>query len=163
MKYILRTYRETDREQVDALAVAAFAQYSRHYDDWPGFSKKISQMSKLTESAEMIVAEIDGKVVGAVVYVKPNQPKADFFKAEWAVIRMLVVSPDARGQGIGRALTEMCLQYAKRDGVKTVALHTSGIMRVALAMYLKMGFVFHVSAPDIHGVKYGVYVKNLKE
>ena len=75
---------------------------------------------------------------------------------------MLVVLPEARGKGIGRVLTEKCLDCARRDHAEAVALHTSQIMQVALAMYLKMGFVFHAAAPDIHGVKYGVYVKVLK-
>ncbi len=116
-------------------------------------------MSKLAESAELIVAEMDSQIVGAIVYVGPNTSKAEFFKPEWAIIRMLVVSHESRGKGLGRALTNICLKRAERDQSEILALHTSQIMRIALSMYLKMGFVFYSEAPDIHGVKYGVYTK----
>lgn len=162
MKYILREFRESDESQVDELALSAFDQYSGQYEDWDGFRRKIAQMSKLSESAELIVAEVGSQIVGAVGYVGPNKSKAEFFKPDWAIIRMLVVAPEARGKGIGRALTRTCLDRAERDSSEILALHTSGIMSVALAMYLKMGFSFHSDAPDIHGVKYGVYTKKLR-
>jgi len=161
MKYILREYKASDERQVNELALSAFAQYACEYEDWEGFSRKISQMSKLAESAELIVAEMDSQIVGAIVYVGPNKPKAEFFKPEWAIIRMLVVVPESRGKGIGQALTDICLKRAERDQSEILALHTSKIMRVALSMYLKMGFVFCSEAPDIHGVKYDVYTKEI--
>ncbi|HEY0720682.1 MAG TPA: GNAT family N-acetyltransferase [Gammaproteobacteria bacterium] len=142
---------------MNELAGSAFEQYANEFDDWEGFRQKIQQMSKLAATAEIIVAEVGSKIVGAAVYVGPHRSKAEFFKPEWAVMRMLVVSPAARGQGIGRALTEACLHRARRDRCEILALHTSNIMAVALAMYLKMGFAFYSAAPDIHGVKYGVY------
>ena len=160
-RFLLRDYNEADECSVNELALSAFEQYSSEYEDWEGFSRKISQISKLTGSSELIVAETGSKIVGAIGYVGPNKSKAEFFKPEWAVIRMLVVSPESRGKGIGRALTNMCLNRAERDQSEMLALHTSKIMSVALAMYLKMGFVFYSEAPDIHGVKYGVYTKEL--
>lgn len=74
---------------------------------------------------------------------------------------MLVVEPSNRGKGIGRSLTDVCIERAKRDKSKVIALHTSPIMEVALKMYLRMGFSLHCGAPAIHGVSYGVYIKNL--
>tara|TARA_B100000989_G_scaffold292132_1_gene267554 strand:- start:2478 stop:2840 length:363 start_codon:yes stop_codon:yes gene_type:complete len=116
-------------------------------------------MSQLAESSDLIVAEQNNKIVGAIAYVGPNKLKSDFFKPEWAIIRMLVVSPEARNNGIGRTLTNMCEILAKKEKAKVLALHTSEIMEVALSMYLKIGFVLYSKAPDIHGVKYGVYSK----
>lgn len=142
-------------------ALLAFDQYSIEYEDWEGFSKKISKMSQLSETSELIVAEENSKIVGAVVYVAPNISKAPFFKPEWAIIRMLVVSPESRSKGIGRALSEICLNRAKRDKAEILALHTSEIMEVALPMYLRMGFGLYSEAPDIHGVKYGIYTKRV--
>lgn len=161
MQYTLREFEEPDERQVNELALSAFAQYACEYEDWEGFSKKISQMSKLAQSSDLIVAEMGSKIVGAIVYVGPNKPKAEFFKLEWAIVRMLVVSPESRGKGIGRALMNTCFNRAERDQAAILALHTSKIMRVALSMYLKMGFGFLTEAPEIHGVQYGVYTKEL--
>jgi GNAT superfamily N-acetyltransferase len=157
----VREYLPRDSAQVNALAVQAFEQFSEAYEDWPAFRAKIGKMSALAEVGEVIVAEVEGQIVGAVAYVGPEAPKAECFRPEWPIMRMLVVAPDARGRGIGRALAQECLRRAKRDGASMFALHTSKLMEVALPMYQRMGFKRRSDAPAIHGVKYGVYVKEL--
>jgi GNAT superfamily N-acetyltransferase len=157
----LRDFLPEDAVAVDELAVLAFEQYQDAYDDWPTFRSRISSMSALAAAGEIIVAELDGRIVGAVAYIGPGAPKAEFFRAEWPIMRMLVIAPEARGHGIGRALAQACLSRARRDGALTFALHTSELMRVALPMYLRMGFQWQATAPTIHGVKYEVYTKAL--
>jgi len=73
-------------------------------------SRGVANMTSLAESAEVVVASVGGIIVGAVAYVGTGKVKAGIFKVEWPIIRMLVVKPDARGQGIGRALTEECVK-----------------------------------------------------
>jgi ribosomal protein S18 acetylase RimI-like enzyme len=159
--FMLRDYRGDDAEAVNALALGAFAQYQADYDDWPGFARKIAGMSALSAAAELVVATRGERLVGAVAYVAPGAPKAEFFDPAWAIVRMLVVAPDCRGEGIGRALTLACEQRARRDGARTMALHTSPIMEVALGMYLRMGFAVERAVAPIHGVAYNVYTKSL--
>ncbi|MGE5478184.1 MAG: GNAT family N-acetyltransferase [Bacteroidales bacterium] len=160
-EFMLRDYRDGDAGAVNALALAAFAQYQTDYDDWPGFAGKIAAMSALSASAELIVAARGDRLVGAVAYVAPRAAKAAFFDPAWAVVRMLVVAPDCRGMGIGRALALACESRARRDGAAIMALHTSPIMEVALGMYLRMGFAELGAVAPIHGVPYGVYTKSL--
>jgi ribosomal protein S18 acetylase RimI-like enzyme len=159
---LIRTYSPSDANAVNATALAAFAQYRGIYNDWDALERGVSSMASLAETGEMLVAEAQGLVVGAVAYIGPGQlPRADFFEPEWPIIRMLVVDPAARGQGIGRQLTQACLGLARRDGAEVIALHTSSAMEVALALYLKMGFKLHRRVPDRFGVPYAVYVKSL--
>lgn len=157
----LREFHSSDSLTVNAIAVAAFEQYRALYSDWPLFVEKIGNMAALSHSGEIIVAEAEGEVVGAVAYIGPGAPKAGFFDPAWPIMRMLVVSPRARGVGVGRALAEECLERARRDKAELFALHTSPIMSVALPMYERMGFRFLRDAPVIHGVRYGIYVKSL--
>lgn len=157
MNYSIYNFTSNDGEDVSKIAVSAFEQYKELYDDWDVFVSKIAAMPSLAESSEIITAKIDGEIVGAVAYVAPHKPKAEFFEPEWAVIRMLVVAPKARGLGIGKALTQECIDRAKRDGANTIALHTSEIMQTALAMYLRMGFEYKKDGPNIFGVEYKVY------
>ena len=55
-------------------------------------------------------------------------------------IRFLGVDPESRGAGVGKALTNACLQLARDRGHPQVILHTTQVMRVAWNLYQKMGF-----------------------
>lgn len=55
-------------------------------------------------------------------------------------IRLLAVSPAARGMGIGKALTQHCIEQARTLGRNQVILHTTRAMQTAWAMYERMGF-----------------------
>ncbi len=154
-------YTAADAAQVDALGVAAFEQYREAYSDWPAFRARIATMSSLSQTGEIIVARLGGTIVGAVAYIGPHKPKSEIFQADWPIMRMLVVSPDARGHGAGRALAQECIRRARRDGASVFALHTSELMQVALPMYERMGFVRHSDAPTTYGVAYGIYILQL--
>lgn len=157
----LREYTAADAARVDALGVEAFEQYAPFYSDWPALKARLGGMSSLSEHGEIIVAETDGHVAGWVAYIGPGKPKSSFYRPEWAVMRMLVVSPCARGKGIGRLLADECIARARRDRAAVFALHTSEMMNVALPMYLRMGFARHADAPTTYGVAYGVYTRHL--
>ena len=158
---VLRDFTASDAAQVDALGVAAFEAYRDAYNDWPAFRQRIAHMSTLADSGEVIVAEQDGRIVGAVAYIGPGRPKSDIFQPEWPIMRMLVVAPDVQGQGVGRALAHECIARARRDGASMFALHTSELMKVALPMYERMGFRRWSDAPTTYGVAYAIYLKDL--
>ncbi|MBV1775373.1 GNAT family N-acetyltransferase [Burkholderiaceae bacterium DAT-1] len=157
----IRNFKPDDAPEINALALLAFDQFKDRYEDWPGFRTRIGNMAGLADTGEIIIAEVEGVIVGAVAYIGAHAAKPAFFRPEWPIMRMLVVSPAARGQGIGRALAEACLARARRDGATMFALHTSELMQIALPMYLRMGFEWAANTPDIHGVKYSVYTKSL--
>jgi ribosomal protein S18 acetylase RimI-like enzyme len=154
----IRRFAEADRDAVNAVARAAFAQYAGDYQDWPGFIDGIGRMADLARDADLLVAEQDRAIAGAVAHVGPGRPRAAFFPPEWSVIRMLVVDPRRRGQGAGRALVAACLRLARDAGAPAVGLHTSPVMASALRMYEALGFVRDRDLAPIRGVPYGRYV-----
>ena len=156
-----RDYHPDDASAINALALKSFHQYRHQFNDWQKLADGLACFSNLASEAEIIVAESEGFIFGAVAYVGPKQSKADYFPADTPIIRMLVVDPDHRGRGLGRVLTEACLLRAKRDDCRFIALHTSPIMSVALPMYLRMGFEEYGAAPNLFGVPYRVYRKKL--
>jgi ribosomal protein S18 acetylase RimI-like enzyme len=157
----IRDFQPDDAAAVNAIARAAFQQYQGRYDDWGAFLRNVGAMSTLAKTSEIIVAVTGGRVAGAVGYVGPNLPKPTQFDPSWAIIRMLVVDPAARGQGLGRALTHECIRRAERDRSTVIALHTSPFMTVALEMYLRLGFEAHKEGPAVLGAPTTVYVKRL--
>jgi GNAT superfamily N-acetyltransferase len=157
----VRNYESSDAEAVNRLAVTAFSQFSKHYEDWPAMRANLAKTSDLGTSGELIVAEVDRQIAGVVGYFGPDSRKASYFDPGWPIIRMLVVDPTHRGKGLGTVLTNECIARARRDGSPLIALHTSPIMSVALPMYLRMGFTKLRDAPPLFGVPYAVYTKAL--
>jgi ribosomal protein S18 acetylase RimI-like enzyme len=158
MNIDIRRYQLDDRDGVNRVALAAFTQYEDAYDDWPAFSAGIKRTADLAAQADLLVADLDGQVVGAIVHVGPGRPRSAIFPDEWSVIRMLVVDPAHRAQGIGSLLVAACLRCAMRDGAPVVGLHTSPIMASALRLYTALGFTRDRDLDPIRGVSYGRYV-----
>jgi len=145
---VIRDARDEELDQVADLISDAYAQYEeggRSPDLAKAFAEyRIEQRDvrgRLADS-ELIVAEADGTLVGAVTYYPPGADKsAEGWPSEYAAIRLLAVHPSARGTGVGRALTDESLRRAREQGAKVMALHTTTIMNVARAMYERMGFL----------------------
>jgi GNAT superfamily N-acetyltransferase len=89
-------------------------------------------MSDLAKTCELIVAEMDSRVVGVVGYGPPNQPKQSAFDPAWAVVRMLSTHPDARGRGVGRLPVNECKRRARREGANILALTTTARYQLAI-------------------------------
>jgi GNAT superfamily N-acetyltransferase len=157
----LREFCEADAQEINHLAVTAFEEYSSNYCDWPALAAVLGKMSDLAKNGEIVIGEVAANIVGAVAYIPPHRAKAPYFDQAWPVIRSLVVDPKSRGIGVGRALTQECIDRARRDRSPVIALHTSAILTVALPMYLRMGFEWHHDAPAVYGVPYAVYLKKL--
>jgi GNAT superfamily N-acetyltransferase len=155
---VVRPFAAADRERVNAVARAAFAEYAGEYEDWPSFIEGIARMADLAADGDLFVAELGGVIVGAVVHVGPGRPRSTIFPEDWSVIRMLVVAPEARGEGVGRKLVAACLDCARAAGAPVVGLHTSPVMGAALRMYAAIGFTRDRDLPPMRGVAYGRYV-----
>ena len=155
---VIRRFAPADKERVNLRARAAFAQYEEAYADWPSFIEGIGRMADLADDGDLFVAECEGIVVGAVVHVPPGRPRSAIFPEDWSVIRMLVVAPEAHGQGAGRLLVAACLASAQAAGAPAVGLHTTPLMASALRMYSAIGFQRDRDLAPIRGVPYGRYV-----
>jgi GNAT superfamily N-acetyltransferase len=158
---VIRDFRPADGAAVNAVALAAFAQYAGDYDDWPAFSAGIARMADLAADGDLLVAECDGRIVGGVVHVGPGRPRSAIYPDDWSVLRMLVVDPGWRGGGVGRALAKAALERAARARAPAVGLHTSPIMAAALRLYASLGFVREHDLAPIRGVPYARYMRRV--
>ena len=61
-------------------------------------------------------------------------------------LRKLFLLPESRGLGLGKLLTEHCLEYAKSKGYKKCYLDTLNRMKGAISLYEKLGFK-HLTQP----------------
>jgi DNA-binding MarR family transcriptional regulator/GNAT superfamily N-acetyltransferase len=88
------------------------------------------------------VAELDGRRVGSVMLVR--HPERDGV----ARLRLLLVEPEARGLGIGRALVEACTAFARAAGYRRVTLWTQSVLDAARAIYARAGYVKVSEGPN---------------
>ncbi|MHB8378507.1 MAG: GNAT family N-acetyltransferase [Acidimicrobiales bacterium] len=88
-----------------------------------------------SDAATLFVATDDGVVVGTltlVIFPIPTGVRA------W--IEDVVVDENARGLGIGEALTSAALHEARGRGVRSIDLTSRPSREVANALYRKLGF-----------------------
>jgi ribosomal protein S18 acetylase RimI-like enzyme len=161
MQAIIREFRSEDSTPVNRAVLAAWDQYRGVFSNWARSEAIFANAATLSLRAQLLVAEVQGAIVGCVVYVAPGREREEIYDPSWSIIRMLSVDPAARGQGIGRRLSEACIDRARRDGAAVIALHTSPVMSLALAMYLRLGFVHYRDIPNRNGLPYAVYTLGL--
>jgi ribosomal protein S18 acetylase RimI-like enzyme len=91
-------------------------------------------------TATVLVAEVDGRLAGAVTVATRGGEWAEQAVPGEAVVRMLVVAADARGSGVGEALVRVCLDVAREDGCAVVRLSSQEEMTAAHRLYERLGF-----------------------
>jgi GNAT superfamily N-acetyltransferase len=157
----IRNFRPEDRDAVDGVVRAAWQELSTLMPGWSGLESRLVALTEKAAESEVIVAEVDGRLVGAVGYVGPQHPKPDFFDPSWPIVRLLSVAPTERGQGIGSRLLEECIARAQRDGATCLALHTTTLTSAAQALYKSSGFGLFRTLPDMYGAPYVLMLKDL--
>lgn len=78
------------------------------------------------------VAEKNEQIIGSVGVIESSQLQAR--------LRWLLVDPENRGLGLGRALVDEAIVFCKRCGYKSVFLETFSELTVAGRLYKSTGF-----------------------
>jgi DNA-binding MarR family transcriptional regulator/GNAT superfamily N-acetyltransferase len=104
-------------EQFEALAANIVAKFVRTFDP---------------ARERCWIAEKDGEVVGSAFLVHHSKAVAG--------LRLLLVEPKARGQGIGARLVSECVRFARQARYRRVALRTYGLPPAARRVYERAGF-----------------------
>ncbi len=164
MKY--RQGNRNDLAGLKQLAINAWTQFQKKLtnENWQILSNNISNEKTFTDLLEIshcFVCENDKcEIIGMAFLVSSGNP-IDVFEKEWAYIRFVSVNPNYGGQGIGRKLTEMCIDLAKKNNEKIIALHTSEMMNTARHIYESYGFKILKEIDTRLGKKYWIYTLHI--
>lgn len=113
----------------------------------PEYFEKLKNIGDLTRNPSIkIFAAVsdENEIGGAVVYFSDMQFYGSAGTAtqvrDAGGFRFLAIHHNFRGHGLGKLLTNYCIQYAKREQQKQLVIHTTNAMKIAWGMYERMGF-----------------------
>jgi predicted N-acetyltransferase YhbS len=141
--------------EIEAVCMAAYAEYRREVplSVFEGYIDDLHRLSDHWHEAEVLVAEIGGHIAGSVLFYADASTEGLGLPQGWCGFRKLAVHPRRRGRGLGRSLTQACIDSARRQHAPTIGIHTASFMRAARRIYEQMGFrrcaEFDLSASDI--------------
>ena len=147
----IRDARAGDRAAIESVTLAAYQQYSAVMPAlWEVYRQNIVSTLAAALPDAQIVAEDDGRIVGSVLLYRAGtviaRPGGGSLTLASPEVRLLAVSPEARGKGVGAALMQECVARARAAGAQSLTLHTTEIMKAAVRLYERMGFVH---APEL--------------
>ena len=141
---VIEIVRAVDDELVEAwrrllpqLSRSASAVSAAHLDEIVG-----------SDATSLLIARVGGVIVGSLTLVVFPLPTG---RRAW--IEDVVVDADARGHGVGEALTRAAVERAAALGARTVDLTSRPSRTAAHRLYEKVGFVvretsvYRLSAP----------------
>lgn len=100
-----------------------------------GDERRYLKATRRYPHAAVYVAERDGAIVGRLSLARDTHP-ASAHVADLG----LMVAADARRQGVGRALLEAAIEWARAAGVRKLELHVFPWNEPALRLYESFGF-----------------------
>ncbi|MFP4975567.1 GNAT family N-acetyltransferase [Paenibacillus sp. CN-4] len=141
---IIRDALVCDREAIAAVLLDAYSQYSAVLPEafWLEYKQSILDSVHGDAPFARIIAEVDQQIVGSALLF--NSSEAAYGRPELGihspVLRLLAVSPAARGRGIATLLIQEAAQRALASGASTLHLHSSDRMASAIRLYGRLGF-----------------------
>ena len=147
--FIIRNANPEEFYAIGKLLVEVYSQLDGFpkQSDQPEYYNMLANIGEQIKKpcTELLVAVSDnGEIGGAVVYFSDMQYYGSGGTATQeqnsSGFRLLAVDPKFRGLGIGKQLSQFCINKAKADKNKQVIIHTTNAMQRAWKMYENLGF-----------------------
>ena len=162
MGFTYRTGSIHDLESVKLLAIKSWSQFKPELspENWQLLFNNLNHNKTYRElfstSQCFVCLAEDDKMIGMSFLVSSGHP-TEIYDVSWSYIRFVTVDPDFAGMGIGKKLTQLCIEAAKKNKEKVIALHTSEMMNSARHIYEQAGFVRVKELEQRLGKKYWLY------
>ncbi|WP_285506662.1 GNAT family N-acetyltransferase [Actinokineospora sp. NBRC 105648] len=137
----VRPARSDEVRRIGALTVEAYRAGGYITGSGTGYATVLADADARFRSAELLVA-VDGAggLLGTVTLALPGTPFAEISRAGELEFRMLAVTPEARGRGVGESLVRAAIARARDLALHRVVLCSSVEMTPAHQLYERLGF-----------------------
>lgn len=139
----IRELRPDEYDEAGRITALAYQEFAPPGDEeWAEYLSEIADIRGRADRTVVLGAFDGARILGSAT-IEIDQTLGDDdleLPPEVASLRMLGVDPTARGMGAGRALVEASNEAARAAGKTVMVLRTTPQMRVAVAMYERMGF-----------------------
>ncbi len=135
----LRRAVPSEHEAIGRLTVAAYEPFLLGPDD--DYRLRLADAARRDREAEVWVAAEGGSVLGNVTVCPAGSPWRELARDDEGEFRMLAVSPDAQGRGVGHQLAELVVERFRVEGARAVVLSSLTVMAGAHRLYERLGFV----------------------
>ncbi len=164
IKYRIGTIDDIDNLQ--KLGLESYSQFknvltNENWNIMNSFLSNRNSYENLISISKCFICERENRIIG-MAFLVPNGNPTNIFQKEWSYIRMVGVNPDYGGFGIGKNLTQQCIDFAKVNNEKIIALHTSEFMDKARHIYENIGFKKIKEIEPNFGKKYWLYSIDLQ-
>jgi ribosomal protein S18 acetylase RimI-like enzyme len=140
--FVIRPIEPAEYRPLGDLTVAAYHSLPAVMEHQDAYDVQLRDVARRAEvSCVLVAVGPNGELLGGATYVRgPDDPYSEELAEGEAGMRMLAVDPMHHGRGVGRALTQACLERARSDGRSRFVLHTSDWMPAARHLYESLGF-----------------------
>ncbi|MCC9176036.1 GNAT family N-acetyltransferase [Arthrobacter sp. zg-Y179] len=140
MSITIRLATEADFDDIRRITREAYL-HGNHIEADNPYVKELENVEDRAKHTELWVAELDGKVAASAAITYAGQPYTDIAIEGELEFRMLAVDPAVQRGGVGRAMVNAIVDYARnKDGIDAVSLTSMTTMLNAHALYLSCGF-----------------------
>lgn len=134
----LRRIRPDELAAAGEACVAAYEPFLTSAEDF--YRERLRDVARRDAEAQVWVAVDDGTVLGCVTHCPPGSTWREIGRDDEGEFRMLAVLPDARGRGVGTALSTLCEDLAREAGATAMVLSSLAEMTDAHRIYARLGY-----------------------
>jgi len=102
---------------------------------------ELRDVASKRREALVLVAELEGRVVGTVALWAPGAAASEAWLPEACDLRHLAIDPSAQGRGLSKPLLDEAERRARELGAKYICLHVRRGNKGVAALYLGRGYV----------------------
>ena len=158
---VIRSPADDELDIVASVMVEAYAEFAETMapDAWSAFAQHIANVRGRLDDAELLVAERDGRIVGAVtLFTAWRGAQLDAYG-----VRMLAVPPPERGTGVAHALISEAIRRARAAGKRRVVVTVTPEMETAREVFDHLGFerdpaLDHEPGPGVYAAGYALHL-----